>query len=168
MAQGKAINNAGQLAVIVVGDSGGNAFLWDAVNAMADLGEPLGGTDSYAWGINETGQVTGYAYDSLTGHNSTFLWDTTNGMTALGAGPGYTDRVATAINEAGQVVGDQWGGSAPGSAAFLWTPNSPNGLTGSFTDQGMLPGATSSHAAAVNNAGQVVGSSTIVESVYVC
>src|SRR5262249_43096013 len=81
------INNAGQ----VVGGSGDRAFLWDAVNGMTDLGTPAGFTDGYATGINEIGQVTGAAYDSLSPRSTTFLWDATNGMTALGTAPGYTD-----------------------------------------------------------------------------
>src|SRR5262249_34523439 len=152
------INNAGQ----VVGSSGSHAFLWDAAGGMTDLGVPLGFADSYATGINQTGQVTGSAdyYDPLSGSGNTsaFLWDAANGMTVL-AGPGYTGSYAYAINNAGQVVG------YPG---FLWTPDSPNGLTGSFTDLGVLPGGIDSYANAINNDGQVVGASTIAESVYVC
>src|SRR5262245_53227428 len=158
------VNNAGQ----VVGESDGHAFLWDAANGMTDLGTPLGFTRSSAAGINEAGQVTGTAsYFDFLSHSSAFLWDAANGMTALGAGPTYTDSQATAINDAGQVVGYWWNGSDPFGPAFLWTPDSPNGLTGSFTDLGMLPGDTDSNATAINNAGQVVGSSTLVEYVYV-
>src|SRR5262249_18224209 len=152
------INNAGQ----VVGSSGSHAFLWDAAGGMTDLGVPLGFADRYATGINEIGQVTGSAAYSVPrsgwGRASELVWDAANGMTVLGV-PGYTDSYAYAINNAGQVVGH------PG---FLWTPDSPNGLTGSFTDLGALPGDTDSNVTAINNTGQVVGSSTRVEYVYVC
>src|SRR5262245_53360001 len=159
------VNNAGQ----VVGESDGHAFLWDAANGMTDLGTPLGFTQSSAAGINEAGQVTGTAsyYDPLSGsHSSAFLWDAANGMTVLGAGPTYPNSQAAALNDAGQLVGYQF--AAQIDPAFLWTPDSPNGLTGSFTDLGMLPGDTYSNATAINNTGQVVGTSTLVESVYVC
>jgi probable HAF family extracellular repeat protein len=160
------INNAGQ----VVGwgqDALGvsHAFLWDAVNGMTDLGVSAGVTSSYAYGINEAGQVTGTAYyEPLSGGglSSAFLWDAANGMTVLGAGPTYADSEAGAINDAGQVVGYRWNDSGGGYAAYLWTPDSPNGLTGSFTDVGLLPGATNSFASAINNAGQVVGSTTLL------
>jgi probable HAF family extracellular repeat protein len=158
------INNAGQ----VVGWSDGqahHAFLWDAANGMTALGVPPGVTSSDAYGINETGQVTGTAgyYDSLSGgFGSAYLWDAANGMTALGAGPTYTDSQATAINDAGQVVGIRLSNVPNGyGPAFLWTPDSPNGLTGSSIDLG-LPGAIDSSATAINNAGQVVGSSRVV------
>jgi probable HAF family extracellular repeat protein len=154
------INNAGQ----VVGWSGGHAFLWDAVNGMTDLGVPPGFTDSYPEGINEAGQVTGSASDALSGHESAFLWDAATGMTALGAGPDYTDSHATALNDAGQVVGYQWNAADQTNYAFLWTPDSPNGLGGSFTGLGVLPFGIDSSATDINSAGQVVGSSTVEES----
>jgi probable HAF family extracellular repeat protein len=144
------LNNAGQ----VVGGSGGHAFLWDAANGMTDLGLPVGFTYNFASDINESGQVTGSAYDSVSGQTSTILWDAINGMTALGAGPGNMYGRATGINDAGQLVG---------YSAFLWTPNSPNGLSGSFTDLGMLPDAIDSFANGLNNAGQVVGYCTVAE-----
>src|SRR5262245_10291188 len=77
------INNAGP----VVGVAGDHAFFWNAAAGMTDLGLPPGFTYSSAGHINEIGQVTVYAYDSLSGHNSAFLWDAAHGMTALGAGP---------------------------------------------------------------------------------
>jgi probable HAF family extracellular repeat protein len=138
------INNAGQ----VVGASADQTFLWDAANGMIDLGTPMGFTSNQPSGINELGQVTGVAwyYDDLSAwHSSAFLWDAANGMTVLGA-----DSWATDLNDAGQVVGD----------AFLWTPDSPNGLTGSFTDLGMLPSLPD-----INNVGQIVGHSMVAETV---
>jgi probable HAF family extracellular repeat protein len=149
------INNASQ----VVGASDGHSFVWDSVNGMTDLGVPPGFLGSYPVDINETGQVAVSAHDLSGYHNSTFLWDAANGMTALGAGPAYTDSHAADINEAGQVVGSQWDASTQIHPAFLWTPDSPNSLTGSFTDLGMLPGDSDSNASGINNAGQVVGTS---------
>jgi probable HAF family extracellular repeat protein len=149
------INNAGQ----VVGNSGGHPFLWDAVNGMADLGG-----DGWATGVNETGQVTGFVTDPLSGTQSAFLWDAAHGMTVLGTGPNYAESRATAINDAGQVIGFRWNSWGNDDSAFVWTPDSPNGLTGSFTDLGMLAsfavGASISNATGINNAGQVVGFET--------
>jgi probable HAF family extracellular repeat protein len=161
------INNAGQ----VIGSWGvalGRPFYWDSSSGMIDLGVPPGFTYSNAGHINEMGQVTVYAYDSVSGQNSAFLWDAAHGMTALGAGPGYTQSYATSLNDAGQATGYQWNGSSDSSSVFLWTPDAPNGLTGSFTDLGALPGAVDSVATNINNAGQIVGYCYFVESVYVC
>lgn len=159
------INNAGQV-VGTAFSSGGQAFLWDPVNGMTALPAPAG-TYTYAGGINEFGQVAGqvWFYDPLTGGgpNSACLWDATGGMTVLGAGPGYTNSYASVINDVGQVAGGRW--NAPGEIAppaFLWTPDAPNGPSGSFIDLGLLPGADLSEALAINNAGQVVGSSSNV------
>ncbi|NIN63846.1 MAG: HAF repeat-containing protein, partial [Anaerolineae bacterium] len=38
-----------------------HAFLWTAEEGMVDL-DTLGGPDSFAYGINEQGQVVGFAY----------------------------------------------------------------------------------------------------------
>src|SRR5262245_28522978 len=151
------VNNAGQ----VVGESDGQAFLWDAANGMTDLGTPLGFTRSSAAGINEAGQVTGTAsYSDSWSQRSAFRWGAVNGMTDLGAGLTYPYSEAVGLNDAGQVVGV--------SPAFLWTPDWPNGLAGSFTALGVLPGDTENNATAINNSGQVVGTSTLVEYVYYC
>ncbi len=149
------INNVGQ----VVGTSGDHPFLWDAVNGMTDLGG-----DGWAAGINETGQVTGFVTDAVSGTECAFLWDAAHGMTVLGAGPNYAESRAAAINDAGQVVGFRWNSLGNDDSAFVWTPDSPNGLTGNFTDLGMLAGfavgASVSNATGINNAGQVVGFET--------
>lgn len=139
-----AINNAGQ----VVGGSGSDAFLWDSVNGMVDLG---GG---YATSINETGQVAGDA-------GAPFLWDAVHGMTLLDLGPGSSSSSVTAINDAGQLVGNHWVDynwlGYPAQEGFLWTPDSPNGITGSFDDPFGRYGAIDSFAADINDSGEVVG-----------
>jgi probable HAF family extracellular repeat protein len=90
---------------------------------MTNLGDLPGGSDiSYAWGINNAGQVVGYS-GAATG--SAFLWQ--NGvMTALStvvgvAGTGWSLIEALAINDAGQIVG--YGISPLGeSHGFILTP----------------------------------------------
>ena len=54
-------NSAGQIVGYSNTLSGQNhAFLWDAVNGLQDLGT-LGGLTSYAYGINDAGQIVGKA-----------------------------------------------------------------------------------------------------------
>jgi probable HAF family extracellular repeat protein len=162
------INNAGQVAGVsgpVIGGST-QAFYWDAASGLIGLGTPPGFPSSGVSAINASGQVAGFGQDPVTGHSTTFLWDAVSGMTVMDAGAGFTDSFASGINDAGQLVGNRWNDTT--GSTFLWTPSSPNGLTGSFTDLGMLPGATYGGAFDINNAGQVVGSCTVVETVYVC
>jgi probable HAF family extracellular repeat protein len=149
------INNAGQ----VVGNSGSDAFLWDPVNGMVDLR----GGDATA--INEAGHVTGTA-------GVPFVGDAGNGITLLDPGPDYTSSSVAAINNAGQIVGYHWVNPPtenPYQIAFRWTPDTPNGITGSYSYL-YDPLGLSSSASDINNIGQVVGSHTvdvgIIDTVY--
>jgi probable HAF family extracellular repeat protein len=149
------INNAGQVVgetwlVPYWGDEIINqVFIWDAANGMRAVGEPDSYLPTYDPSINEAGQVVGMA---ASGPWTAFLWDINQGMTYLGAGPGHTYSQATGINDAGQVIGVHWGGTTP--SGFLWTPESPNAVTGNFTDL-----AENFSPDDINNSGQVVGSS---------
>jgi probable HAF family extracellular repeat protein len=109
--------------------------------------DSLGGDRSWAYAINNLGQVVGAsrAADGFTSH--AVVW---NGaaMTDLGAaGGGYS--VAYDINEAGQVVGQQ--STATGWSAINW-------FHGAATYLQNQPGGVST-ANGINNAGQIVGES---------
>jgi probable HAF family extracellular repeat protein len=130
---------------------------------VTDLGT-LGGTNSYAAGINASGQVVGIA--DTGSHAEAFLWTpttkngTTGGMIDLGTLGGTSSTLkssaANAINASGQVVGEAI--TASGAFhAFLWTPTTANGTkTSSMIDLGTL-GGTTSIAWGINLSGQVVG-----------
>lgn len=62
---------------------------------------------------------------------------------------------AKAVNAAGQVVGSQ-----DTTQAFLWTPNTPNGTSGTTATLPSLFIGGSAIAFALDNNGNVVGSST--------
>lgn len=118
------VNNAGQ----AVGESEGQAILWDAQGRAQVLGPGA------AHAINEQGQVVGQT------RSSAFVWSPEQGLQVIGAG------TATDINDRGEVVGviggspSLWtaaGGLRPlaGAAAYGATPEALN-------NAGMVVGRT--------------------------
>jgi probable HAF family extracellular repeat protein len=114
-------------------------------DTITDLGT-LGGSFSYANGINASGQVVGLSSTAGDASVGPFLYSG-GVMTNLGSFGGL-ESTATGINASGQVVGSS---ATAGyySDAFLYSG-------GVLTDLGTLGGSGSS-ANAINNAGQVVG-----------
>jgi len=145
---GRDINDVGQ----VVGY--GSPTYTTAYNAFVTSSTPAGATslsslyyNDAAFAINNLGQVAGRAF-SYDGYGAAFVWDTTTGtVTYLGA-----DSSAFEINDAGQVVG------SIGSNAVLW-----NGTTVNVLDS---LGGNYSSPEAINNAGQVVGTSLTGAGAY--
>ncbi|TLY41301.1 MAG: hypothetical protein E6K61_05510 [Nitrospirae bacterium] len=108
-----------------------------------NLGTLPGGRVSFAYAINDAGQVVGVS----EGGSGAFLWQ--NGvMTDLGTLGGASSS-ASGINQAGQIVGISNNASGE-SHAFMWD-------NGTMTDLGTLPGDYYSEAYGINDAAQVVG-----------
>ncbi len=136
---GYAINNPGQVTgSMSVSDTNSHAYLYDGT--MHDLGT-LGGPFSEGYAINDHGQVVGESTPSANGLIHAFLYDGT--MHDLGT-LGGAESFAYGINNSGVVVGTAHNAS-DGLDAFLYD--------GTMHDLG--PGS----AEAINNSGQVVGSS---------
>jgi probable HAF family extracellular repeat protein len=133
----KAINNAGD----VVGVLNNRAYIFSGGNVTL-LGT-LGGKYSAATGINNNGQVVGYADIPNSNDYRPFLYS--NGKMSDLSSQLPNNSFPTAINNAGQVVG------RTGFSGFLYSG-------GKVTLLGTLGGVTS-NPAAINDAGQVVGSS---------
>jgi probable HAF family extracellular repeat protein len=85
-----------------------------------------GGANSWATGINNRGQIVGYA-ETAGGQTHAFLY--ANGvMRDLGTFPGGTDSWAYSINNCGQIVGEAT--TAAGfKHAFLYNPWNPAAIS---------------------------------------
>lgn len=161
------LNNLGR----VVGTSraigeAGTATLWSAAGGVIGLGT-LGGSPSFAWAldVNDAGSVVGQSRGTIPPNDyaHAFVWNSTLGMLDLGVFAGDNTSTAYGINASGQVVGvsslaPPFG--SPSSSfddwvdhAFLWTQ-----ATG-MTALAALPGHAVNGASAINDAGQIAGSS---------
>jgi probable HAF family extracellular repeat protein len=138
------------------------AFLYSNGVMTAPLSAVPGISASYAYGINDSGQIVGFEYNySIPGTSPDFPFlDNAGSVVGLGALPGATAATpsgyayswATGINNSGQVAGISEGVNY--SHAFLYT-------SGSMVDLGTLPGGGGSQAFGINNSGQVVGYSYV-------
>jgi probable HAF family extracellular repeat protein len=143
------------LAVVVVLGLCSSAALAEVQYTLTPLGT-LGGSWSWAFAINDSGQIVGYAMTSGDQYGHAFLYDGT--MHDLGTFGG-TSSAARGINASGQVVGNAMTSGDAAMHAFLYD--------GTMHDLGILgavnpfPGLSNrSYALAINDCGQVVGSST--------
>ena len=144
---------ATMVAVVVVGLSGVNKNAWGAVEyTVTDLGTLPGGSESYAFGINNNGQVVGEA-ETASGVQHAFLYSngTMTDLNNLIPTPYNYESAATGINDSGQVVGSSVT-TGNVNRAFLYS-------NGTMTDLGTLPAPFNyeSVAGGINASGQVVG-----------
>jgi probable HAF family extracellular repeat protein len=134
------------------GDSAQHVFSWTTATGIVDLGSI--GANSYVNAVNRRGTFVGYRFTADSTYHG-FIWTRRDGLTDLGtlAGGinGYSD--ALAVSNDGVVVG--WSTSAAGSHAFRWT------RARGMVDIGAIGGVEcSSYAAAVSDAGAIVGASS--------
>ncbi len=151
MSTAQGLNNSGQAAGSSSNANGefSVATLFTGAGPVS-LGSPSPSDDTIADAISDSGQVTGYIYDTGGMLSHTFLY-TSGKMQDIdnpSLFPGGSD--GTGVNDSGQVCGYGWPNTTI-THAFLYS--------GTMVDLGTLGGAESV-AEAINNAGQVVGQST--------
>jgi probable HAF family extracellular repeat protein len=101
------INDSGDVAGASATPAGYlHAFFWTG-SGMQDLGT-LGGTSSFAYGINGWGDVVGCSFVAESENTHAFLWMGSglfdlNGL--LAANSGWVLNEAYGINDSGQIVG---------------------------------------------------------------
>ena len=145
----KLLSQLAALATLVfTGDSQAAQYLF------TDLGTLSGGSRSYAYGINASGQVVGSSNLTIasgpdSGPSYATLWNGTTAI-ALGTLPSGNGSYAYGINDSGQVVGTTF--RLGGGTATLW-----NGTT--VIELTTLPGGSASNANGINANGEVVGGS---------
>jgi probable HAF family extracellular repeat protein len=167
-----AVNNQGEVAgealntitdpydgdFFISGATQVHAFRWTKSQGLQDLGT-LGGPDSAAFLINESGQIAGWSFTNSTVNSTTgvptldpFFWE--NGkMLDMGTLGGVFGR-SFALNNRGQVAGFSDLAGDQSCHPFLWDK------TGGMKDLGTL-GGDSGQAFFVNDAGEVVGSANV-------
>jgi probable HAF family extracellular repeat protein len=148
------INDAGEITgySYLASNTTVHAFSYSN-GTMTDLGTLLGGTNinSYSFGINASGQITGSFAGAATG--AAFFYN--NGiMTEL---EGTTN--GRSINDSGQITGETYSPSNDTVGltpvhAFLYG-------SGTFTDLGTLYGGCCSYGFGINASGEITGYATL-------
>ena len=125
-----------------------HALLWSEKAGLKDLGTLPGGTFSFAYGLNNLGDVVGLS-DTPDGCCHATLWPHAGGVKDLGT-LGGTLSIAFAINDVGMIAG-QSDNAAGCCRAFLWT--SKKGMR----DLGLLKNGTAAMAFAIDPIGIIAG-----------
>jgi probable HAF family extracellular repeat protein len=121
---------------------------------MIDLGVLSGSDESFAYGINSSGQIVGETYTSSTNIRRPFRWTEAKGMEDIGALTGDPAAGAYSINDDGLIVGYSATAAYRSGPvrAIQWTAA---GAKTQISDCSGLPCYAAANA--INKSGQVVG-----------
>jgi len=157
-----AINNSAEIvgSSSIAGSGAIHAFLWTKAKGMQDLGTIKSYNPSYAFAINDLGQLVGYA--GITQAFTVtygFLRNPGQKMKGIGFLEGGTQTFPAGINILGEIVGSFSAGSGVGSA-FRWTA-----AQGMQDLNLLLPpdsGWMLNYGNAINDVRQIVGSGPVL------
>ncbi len=135
-----------------------NASPAGSAYTVTDL-ETLGGTGSYAYGVNSSGQTAGYS--TLSGDSTVQAFRYGAALNGLGTLSGFTSSTGRGVNDFGQVVGFAHDLGGTTTEAFR---TAPNASINPATDGLGTLGGNSSAAYGINSSGAVVGASQITPS----
>jgi probable HAF family extracellular repeat protein len=106
-------------SAVASGNPAVHAFVWTSAAGMRDLGT-LGGTESEAYAVSDTGLVVGRSLTTGDAASHGFAWTPNNGMVDLVPLAGYTDSVAYLVNSSGAVVGSSYDRVSGTYRATMW------------------------------------------------
>jgi probable HAF family extracellular repeat protein len=149
-ASANGINDVGQIVGFYPGTSGEYGFIYELTPAPLVTLIRNGTANTYAYGINNAGQVVGW--DGPTGNITYgFLYSGGN-FTNFSIPSVASQTVALGINSTGQIVG--YGDIVSGSGQVA---NEGFIYNGSTVDVLKVPGATDTVAEGINSSGEIVG-----------
>lgn len=126
--------------------------IWQPNGTITTLPPYPGDTISYAYTINQSGQVAvGNSGSCAAPSAHALLWRNGSPIN-LGSLGGSELNIALDINNRGQIIGNSDLSGDMVTHTFLWQ-------SGTMSDLGTLPGDVDSFAGGINDAGQVVGES---------
>ena len=139
------------------------AVVWQTNGSIRQLSPYPGDTVSFAFGINDAGQVVGSSglCDAMAippiapGGAHAVLWQPNGSVVDLGNLGTAVANVASGINNAGVVVGNSLSGSDGTVHPFVWTSASGIQDLGAFGGTALLTVAPCCHT--INDRGEVVG-----------
>ncbi|PPD54005.1 MAG: hypothetical protein CTY10_08075 [Methylotenera sp.] len=154
-----AINELGKVVGATnLADNTTRATLWSPNGARFTTTylATLGGTDSYAYDINDYDLVVGTSY---TSNNSEFIATLWNGQSVynLGALNGSSRSDAFAINNSGQIVGSSFSSIVNSNYATLWENNQIIDLNSLLDADTVNAGWVLNEANDINDNGYIVG-----------